>query len=138
MVASAERWLRVLSWPGAGSAEGTSSIDLDVASVRPGRLEGRPQIESIFLHSSFVPGIHGAIGRGDAVYLALVSEGLEHEMVSYVIAVSADGEHHFVGDCTSEGEALLRERLGSAYDATMTSVIGSTDREQILALLGTR
>ena len=36
----------------------------------------------------------------------------------------------------SEGEGLLRDRLGSAYNAKMAEVIGSTDAEATLSLLG--
>jgi hypothetical protein len=35
-----------------------------------------------------------------------------------------------------EGQALIRDRLGSAYDARMEEVIGSTDPATILSLLG--
>jgi len=57
-------------------------------------------------------------------------------MVSYIIARDPDGEHRFVGRCMGEGQTFLRERLGSAYDARMEEVIGSTDAETILSLLG--
>jgi hypothetical protein len=135
MVASAERWVRVLSSPGSLEGEGTIVTDLDVVPVDAGGSEGRPRLESIAMHGSFLPGIHPAMGEGDAVLLALASEGLEREMVSYAIARTADGEHRFLGKCVAVGETLLRDRLGSGYDTAMEKVTGSTDADQILSLL---
>jgi hypothetical protein len=135
MVATAERWLRVLSSPGRREGEGTIVTELDVVPVNDDGAEGRPRLERIAVHSSFLDGIREAMGDGDAVYLAMSSEGLVREMVSYVIARRANGEHRFLGECVAEGEILLRDRLGSGYDRTMEKVIGSTDADRILSSL---
>jgi hypothetical protein len=135
MVATAERWVRVLSSPGRREGEGTIVAELDVVPVSADGAEGRPRLERIAVHSWFLDGIDDAMGAGDAVFFAMSSEGLEREMVSYVIARTANGEHRFLGDCVAEGEVLLRDRLGSGYDSTMEKVIGSTDADRILSLL---
>jgi hypothetical protein len=134
-LATAERWLHVLSWRDMGVSEGTDKIELDLAPVRPDGLDGRPQVESISLHRSFMPSIEDAIGEGDAVYLAMASHGLEREMVSFVVAVTAEGDHRLLGECAGEGEALLRERLEGRYDDVMSSVIGSTGRRRIVWMI---
>lgn len=136
MVASAERWLRVASRTTLPDGDGTVDADLEVIEVRTDRSEGPRHGETIAVHSWFIPGIEEALAEGDSVYLALSSTGLEREMVSYVIARDSDGDHRLVGRCMSEGEALLRDRLGSAYNARMAEVIGSTDGEATLSLLG--
>jgi hypothetical protein len=135
-VASAERWVRVLSSPEAVDAEGTVDVDFEVAPVEGGLHEGSPASETLAVHSSFLPGIEQGLSEQDHVYLALASTGLEREMVIYVVVRGADGSHRFPGSCMSEGEELLRQRLGDKYDERLDSVIGSTDRDRILALLG--
>jgi hypothetical protein len=135
MLASAERWLHVLTWDDVETSGGTDPIELEVASVAPDRSEDGPRYEPVWVHGSFLPGIEEAIDRGDAVYLAMASEGLVREMVSYVLAVTAGGDHRLLGGCVAEGEALVRDRLGDRYDAVMAQVIGSTDRDRILRLL---
>lgn len=136
MVATAERWLRVLSLPDSLEGDGTIVTEIDVVPVHAGEAEGRPRLERIAVHSSFLDEIHEAIGDGDAVFLAMSSEGLVREMVSYVIARTAEGQHRFLGECVAEGEILLRDRLGNTYNTTMEKVIGSTDADEILSLLG--
>jgi len=136
MVATAERWLRVLSSPGPLGGEGTIVTELDVVPVNAGGAEGRPRLERIAVHSSFLEGIHEAMGEGDAVFLAMSSEGLVREMVSYVIARTANGQHRFLGECVAEGEISLHDRLGNGYNTTMEKVIGSTDADEIPSLLG--
>jgi hypothetical protein len=135
-VASAERWVRVLSSPEAVDAEGTVDVDFEVAPVEGGLLEGSPEGETIAVHSSFLPGIEPGLSGQDHVYLALASKGLEREVVIYVVVRGADGNHRFPGDCMSDGEELLRQRLGDKYDERLDSLIGSTDRDRILRLLG--
>jgi hypothetical protein len=138
IVAYVERWVRVLSSPGGEGGEGgegTIQIELDVVPVHEGGLEGTPRLEQVAMHSSFLPGIQDAMDDGDHVFLAFMSEGLERELVSYGVARSADGGHRFVGGCMEEGEELLRDRLGSDYDATIEQVIGSTGPDRILRLL---
>jgi len=109
---------------------------LEVIEVHGDRSEGPRHGETVAVHSWFTAGIEEALADGDSVYLARGSTGLEREMVSYVIARDPDGDHRFVGRCMSEGESLLRDRLGSAYNARMAEVIGSTDAEATLSLLG--
>jgi len=92
--------------------------------------------ETIAVHSSFLPSIERGLSGQDHVYLALASKGLEREMVIYVVVRGADGNHRFPGDCMSDEEELLRQRLGDKYDERLDSVIGSTDRDRILRLLG--
>lgn len=135
MLATAERWVHILSWGDIGVSEGTDPIELDVAPVHRDGLEGQPRVESISLHVSFLPDIDDAIGEGDSVYLAMASEGLEREMVSYVITVTADGDHRLLGECVAEGEMLLRERLKDRYDDVMSQVIGSTGPRRILRMI---
>jgi hypothetical protein len=136
MVASAERWLRVATPATLPDGDGTLNADLEVSGIREDRSEGPRHRETIAVHSWFASGIEDALADGDSVYLALSSTGLDREMVSYAIARDSDGDHRFIGRCLGEGQALLRSRLGSAYDARMEEVIGSTDPETILSLLG--
>ena len=136
MVATVERWLRVLSSAGPLEGEGTIVTEFDVVPINADGAEGRPHLERIAVHSSFLDGIDEATGEGDAVFLAMSSEGLVREMVSYVIARTAKGQHRFLGECVAEGEILLRDRLGNGYNTAMEQVIGSTDADEILSLLG--
>ena len=98
MLASAERWVHVLSWPSVGASEHTDTVQLDVAPVAPDGTDGRPRVEAISLHGSFVPGIGDAMSRGDAVYLAMASEGLDREVVFYVLGVTAERDHRLIGE----------------------------------------
>jgi hypothetical protein len=136
MVASAERWLRVAAPATLPDGDGTVEASLEVMEVHEDRSEGPRHRETIAVHSGFASGIEEALADGDSVYLSLSSAGVEREMVSYVVAVDPDGEHRFVGRCMGEGQALLKNRLGNAYDTRMDRVIGSTDSETILSLLG--
>ena len=136
MVASAERWLRVAAPAMLPDGDGTLEADLEVIEVREDRSEGPRHREVIAVHSWFASGIEEAFAGGDSVYLALSSAGAGRETVSYVIARDPDGRHRFVGRCMGEGQALLKDRLGTEFDARMEEVIGSTDSEAILGLLG--
>src|SRR5262245_60779536 len=90
-LASAERWVRARSWPGIGSTDGTTSVDLRVAPVASDGTEGPTALETLAIHDSFAPGIESALAHGERVYLAVASEGLEDETVSYVVSVNTDG-----------------------------------------------
>jgi hypothetical protein len=138
MLATAERWLHVLTWDDVGTSDGTDPFELEVASVAPERSEGRPRVEPVWIHGSFLPGIEEAIEGGDAVYLAMASESLVREVVPYVLAVTPEGDHRLPGECVAEGEALVRDRLGGRYDDVMAQVIGNTDRDRILLVLEAR
>lgn len=135
MLASVERWVRVVSSPETADAEGTVETSFEVVPVEGERDEGSPRVETIAVHTSFLPGIEQGLDDQDDVFLALTSKGLEREMVSYVVVRGADGSHHFVGECVSGGEELLRQRLNGRYEAAIDAVIGLTDRQRIQALL---
>jgi hypothetical protein len=137
MVASAERRLRITAptttFP---HGDGTTEVDFEVSEVLGRFRQGPPHRETVAIHSSFVPGTEEALDDEGSVFLALSSSGLEREMVSFVIVRTDEGDHHFLGECPAEGEALLRARLGDAYDRTIERVIGATNERRILRLLG--
>jgi hypothetical protein len=134
-LASAERWLRVLSMPESQTGEETQDVTFQVVLVDSTQSEGSPRTEMIAVHSSFLPGIEEGLAARDDVFLALASKGLEQEMVAYMIVRDADGSHHFAGECAQSHEQFLRERLDGRYDATIDSVIGVTDRHRIKEIL---
>lgn len=135
-LASAERWVRVVSLLSAPDGEGTEEVGVDVASVGPGLEEEPPDRETIAVHSEHLDDIEEGLRAGESVYLAMASEGLEREAVSYVVRLRSDATVLLGGDeCMAEGEAFLRDRLGDGFDAAITSVIGLGDREQILERL---
>jgi hypothetical protein len=138
LLASAQRWVRVLSSPEVPDADGTVEMSFEVVPVATGGEEGSPRAETIAVHPSFLPGIKECLESHEDVFLALASKGLEREMVSYVIVRGADGSHHVVGECLADGEELLRQRLDGSYDAAIGAVIGVTDRRQIQTLLSSR
>ena len=134
-LASAERWVRVLSIPEGATGEGTVEVDFQVVPVDVAHREGSPRRETVAVPSSFLSGVEDDLAAQDDVFLALASKGLEREMVAYVIVRGADGSHQFVGECSQADEEFLRERLGGRYDATIDAVIGMTDRDRIKRML---
>jgi hypothetical protein len=133
-LASAERWLRVLSMPESATGEGTPDVDVQVVPVDAAQSEGTPRTETIAIHSSFLPGIEDGLAAQDDVFLALASRGLEQETVAYVVR-DADGSHHFAGECAQSDEEFPRERLDGRYDAAIDAVIGMTHRHRIKVIL---
>ena len=135
-LASAERWLRVLSMPEGAIREGTENVDFDVVPVDADQREGSPLTATVAVHPSFLPGIEDGLAAQDDVFLALASNGLEREGVAYVIVRGADGSHHLAGgECAHGDEEFLRSRLDGSYDATLDAVIGMTDRHGIERIL---
>lgn len=128
--------MRVVSLLSAPGGDGTLEVGADIASVDPGPEEEPPVRGTITLHQEALDEVEAGLRDGDQVYLAMASEGLEREMVAYVIVLHSDGTASLGGDeCIEEGQASLRERLGDDHDAVITSVIGLRDREQILERL---
>jgi hypothetical protein len=130
-LASAERWVRVLSVSGGATGADTQGVNFRVVPVDVAQREGPPRTETVAVHSSFLPGIEEGLAAQDDVFLALASKGLEREMVAYVIVRGAGDSHHFPGECWQSFEDFLRERLDGRYDPTIDAVIGMTDRHRI-------
>ena len=51
--------------------------------------EGSPRTETVAVVSSFLPGIEDGLAAQNDVFLTFSSEGLEREMVAYVIVRAA-------------------------------------------------
>ncbi len=134
MLASAERWVRVLSIEGT-TGEDPLEVELQVVPVDAAHREGSPSNEAVAVPSSFLSGIEDGLAAQDDVFLALASKGLERETAAYVIVRGADGGHHFVGECSQRDEDFLRESLGGRYDATIELVIGMTGRDRLERIL---
>lgn len=132
-MASAERWVRVLSVP-AMVGEGTIEVPLQVVAVDQAHDEGPPRTERVGVHASFMASIEEGLAHHDDVFLALASTGLERELVSYVVVRGSDGSHRLEGIC--QGESFLRARLGDGYDAAIDAVIGQRHPARILRALG--
>jgi hypothetical protein len=145
MLAMSERWLEVVGVPEEtpvpGAPEGTTiEVPLQVVPFDPSAdgFTGKPVIETIAIHSSFLPGIEWAIGSGGKAYVSIASEQFVREMVAVTMIDPVDGPFFFAGLCQYDGmtEGLLT-RLGPRYDRVLSKVLGRTDREGILALLST-
>jgi hypothetical protein len=109
-------------------------MEVDVVPVGDAGVEGAARVETIAVHTSFVPAIeHGFEDLAD-VFLALDVRRAKPSQVSYVVVRDSKGSYHLPGECLSEGEALLRQRLNGQFDATIEAVIGLTERRQILEL----
>lgn len=134
-LASAERWLRVLSTPESATGEDTQDVTFQAVPVDATQSEGPPRTETIAVHSSFLPGIEDGLATHHDVFLALASRGLEREMVSYVVVRGDDDSHHLLGECGQSQEDFLRKRLDGKYDVTIDAVIGVTDRQDIEKIL---
>jgi hypothetical protein len=137
-IASARRWILVVSSPMTPTGEGTVDVAMRVADVNATGTEDAPHDETIAVHSTFLPGIDAGMSNESDVFLAMSSKNPSKAQVSSVVVRDAEGSHHFEGLCAAEGEELLRRRLGDRYDATIEALIGLTGRQRILALLEAR
>ena len=137
VVASAERWLQVEPpFPDTPDTDGTAVLEVSVREVGPGGAVGGASNEQIAIHGSFVGDIQDALDDGSRVFLAMSSEGLDREQVSFVIARTTDGRHSFLGGCAWAPDAAgLREGLGARYEATMHRIVGLTDQDAIYRIL---
>jgi hypothetical protein len=78
-LASAERWVRVLSVSGGATGADTQGVNFGVVPVDVAHREGPPRTETVAVHSSFLPGIEEGLAAQDDVFLALASKGLERK-----------------------------------------------------------
>jgi hypothetical protein len=134
-LASARRWILVVSSPTPPAGEGTVHVAMRVAGVDATGAVGAPHDEAIAVHSTYLPGIDAGLSNESDVFLAMSWRNPSNAQVSSVVLRDAEGSHHFVGLCAAGGEELLRRRLGDRYDATIEALIGLTGRQRILALL---
>lgn len=111
-------------------------MDLRVAPLARRAVASEPATEAVAIHSSFLPGAEDALEDGDRVFLALASEGLEREMVAYVLIRHADGSYDFAGDCAAFTMSFLQGALGGRQDEVLDRIVGLTDRSRIQAILG--
>lgn len=131
-LASVERWLEVTeATPALAEAAATATdenvvVEMAVTAVSP-QAANEASAERVALHPSYLAGIEWALRNDSRVFLALGSEGLERELVLYVLVRTSDGEHFFAGDC--QNEALtepVRALLGEATDSTLDRLPGLT------------
>lgn len=136
ILASAERWLEVAPpFPSAPDPDGTVVLDLSVREVRAGGVAGPIMSEGVAIHEVFLREIRPALDEGSRVFLALTSQGLTREMVSYVVARGTDGTHVFLFGCDIDLTTEARGLLGARYDTAIRRIIGLTDPDSIYGVL---
>jgi hypothetical protein len=138
-----ERWVEILApaeeFADEDLIDASRSVVVDtrVVPVRSISSVGTPRTEPIDFHASYFPGIEWALTTGGRVFLALASEGLEREMVSYVLIRTAAGEHFFAGGgAFATFTDPFRRLLGDRYDSALDTLVGMTQRREIEDLLG--
>lgn len=142
LMATAEGWLEVVS-PAKEFADQslqdtvrTLLVDIHVRPVEDLSHEGEATLEPIAIHPSFLAGLDWAMTNHARAFLAMVSFGVQREMVDYVIIRPADGQAFFVGECAYRQTTFLREVLGTAgADQFIDRLIGMTGQRKILRML---
>jgi hypothetical protein len=141
-VAGVKRWLTVEGTGSANLADSAApledvrnvSVELSVTEVGS---ETSAHLETITIHNTMLPAIDWALANEATVHLGLGQGGDGEEEVLLTLVTEATGSHFFGGNCQFDGlTSPLRAHLGARYDETMEQLIGMTDGDEILKLLG--